>query len=154
VAVVPLDAPTDQPYKRVVVGVDGSKSSIGALVWAVRTASEDQVVEAVYTWTSISAAFPEAGILPAEQYEAAAEQRLATIMATARELLGTEDHEILPRIIEGDARFVLREESATADLLVLGARRHRGFAHAVLGSVTTGLVHQPLTTTVVVPSPR
>ena len=40
--------------------------------------------------------------------------------------------------------------AAEADLLVLGARGHEGVAHLLLGSVTTGLVHQPVIPTVVV----
>ena len=37
-----------------------------------------------------------------------------------------------------------------ADLLVLGARGHEGVARLLVGSVTTGLVHQPVVPTIVV----
>jgi nucleotide-binding universal stress UspA family protein len=54
-------------------------------------------------------------------------------------------------LLDGDPRLLLREAATQADLLVLGARGHRGVAHLVMGSVTTSLVHHPTAPTVVVP---
>jgi nucleotide-binding universal stress UspA family protein len=52
---------------------------------------------------------------------------------------------------QGDPRIVLRDLAATADLLVIGARGHRGVSYLLLGSTTTSLLHHPLSPTVVVP---
>lgn len=153
VAIVPLEVPVEDVHNRIVVGVDGSENSIAALRWAVENAGDDQVVEAVVTWTYIGAAFPEAVALPAEQFEEAAKQTLDKAVAAVEESGVTNGREIVPLVLEGDPRYVLREKSKEADLLVLGARGHRGFAHAILGSVTTGLIHRPLAVTVVVPQP-
>ncbi len=55
------------------------------------------------------------------------------------------------RVEMGDARNILRDASRGSDMLVVGARGHRGVAHLLLGSVATGLVHQPIVPTIVVP---
>ena len=96
---------------------------------------------------------PCAPRLPIERFEANARYTLNHAVDTAREATGT-DRQIVATMVDGDARHVLRRASADADLLVLGARGHRGFAHLLLGSVTTGLVHQPLVATVVIPDPE
>ena len=54
-------------------------------------------------------------------------------------------------IRQGDPRIVLRDLASTADLLVIGARGHRGVAYLLLGSTTTSLLHHPVSPTVVVP---
>lgn len=154
VAVVPACAPLDSPHGRVVVGIDGSKNSIQALAWALRTARQEQVVEVVHTWNYVMAAFPEAPSIPVEHFQVAAEETMERTIVAAEEAAGGTRCEIMKTIVEGDPRLVLKEASEKADLLVLGARGHRGFAHAVLGSVTTALVHQPATTTIVVPSTK
>lgn len=151
VAVVPACAPLDTPHGRVVVGVDGSKNSVEALAWALRTARQDQLVEVVHTWNYVMAAFPEAPSIPVEHFQAAADETMARTIVAAEELAGDTRCEIVRTIVEGDPRLVLKAASEEADLLVVGARGHRGFAHAVLGSVTTALIHQPATTTIVVP---
>lgn len=154
VAVVPAGAALDDQHRRIVVGVDGSANSVEALTWALRTAAPDQVVEAVHTWSYVIAAFPEAPALPIDEFEAAATATLDNTIAAATAAAGTDPEAVERVVVEGDPRLVLREASKAADVLVVGARGHRGFVHAVLGSVTTGLVHQPLTVTVVVPSPK
>ena len=52
---------------------------------------------------------------------------------------------------EGDARAVLQQLGPDADLVVVGRRGHGRLAHALLGSVTTSLLHRPVAPLVVVP---
>jgi nucleotide-binding universal stress UspA family protein len=156
VAVVPMDAPTEPlsslASPQVVVGIDGSENSIAALTWALRSLPPAATILAVHTWgTSIGAA-PELIAFPIENYEAQGAEVLETAVAQAVDSVGdSHGHRVQRLLAFGDPRSVLREKADGADLLVLGARGHRGIAHLLLGSVTTGLVHSPNTVTVVVP---
>jgi len=67
--------------------------------------------------------------------------------------IGDRDVTVEVEVVLGDPRMVLRDMAADADLLVVGARGHRGAAYLLLGSVTTSLSHHPTVPTVVVPSP-
>jgi nucleotide-binding universal stress UspA family protein len=98
---------------RIVVGVDGSPSSIGALRWAIRQAELTGAdVEAVIAWH-----YPIAtggyGWAP-------------TGMATS---------------FDFNPAQVLLGASDGADLLVVGSRGHGGFTEALLGSVSQHCVH-------------
>lgn len=152
VVVVPPAAPVEQAYRRIVVGIDGSENSIAALVWAMRIAAGDVDIEAVHAWTHHFAAVPEPYGIPPDFSEKNASETLDRVIATARERAGEDAREVVGTLVHGDPRAVLRSAPKESDLLVLGARGHRGVAHLLLGSVTTGLIHQPLVTTVVVPS--
>lgn len=154
VAVVPLDAPLDASHGRVVVGIDGSENSVQALAWALTTAAADQVVEVLHTWSAVGATYPGAPVIPLDQFESFAADTMEWTVAAAEEAVGDHGREILRTIVQGDPRLEIQEAAARADLLVLGARGHRGFANAILGSVTTALIHQPLVTTIVVPAPQ
>jgi nucleotide-binding universal stress UspA family protein len=59
------------------------------------------------------------------------------LLTDIKEVLG-EDPPVLvqPRVKQGNPAKVLIEESANADLLVVGKRGHGGFAGLVLGSVS------------------
>lgn len=151
VAVVPAGAPVEDAHHRVVVGIDGSTNSIDALAWALITTDPAIVIEVVHAWTYIVAAFPVAPTVPIDDLEADAAATLDRTIAAARNAAET-DREVTRTMVAGDPRSALRAASEHADLLVVGARGHRGFLHALLGSVTTSLVHNPAVTTVVVPA--
>jgi nucleotide-binding universal stress UspA family protein len=91
-------------------------------------------------------------MVPSEYTEIEAKQTLDNVVAQAIERSAGELPDLVRTLEYGDPRGVLRRLGEEADLLVLGARGHRGVAHLLLGSVTTGLVHQPLITTIVIPS--
>jgi nucleotide-binding universal stress UspA family protein len=59
---------------------------------------------------------------------------------------------ITVRFVHDDARRRLAEESGGADLLVVGARGRRGLTGAVLGSVSTWLLHHSLCPVAIVPT--
>lgn len=151
VVVVPPSAPLDDLHHRVVVGVDGSDRSMEALQWAIDNTPMSSRIDVVHAWESDSA---YSGPL------AVATERLAEL--SARLVADAIDRvkpptEGVSRVIEGqsrqgDARPILRQESTTCDLIVVGARGHSALVDLLLGSTTTSLVHQPETATVVVPS--
>ncbi len=154
VAIVPAHVVADDPIARIVVGVDGSDNSLAALVWAMEMAPEGATIDAVHAWQYAATGLPESYSIPSEVFALAAERVLDDTITKALTRTAGPRREITRRIHNGDPRTVLRELSATADLLVLGAQGKHGLAHLLLGSTTTGLIHQPLSVTVVVPLPR
>jgi nucleotide-binding universal stress UspA family protein len=120
----------------IVVGVDGSPSSADALRWAADQARlVAGTVRVVYAWsppTIAAVGFPPLGFDWAELREQAKEFPAAF----AREVLGDPpDVRIVPVAKTGSAAQVLVDESARADLLVVGSRGLGGLKGMVLGSV-------------------
>lgn len=153
VAIVPIEAPIANRPSRVVVGVDGSPNSIAALAWAVRTTADEVPIEAVHAWSYTLAALPPSGDISPDVFELQARQLLDTSVVEATLAAGGTRHEIIHRLEYGDPRQVL--DNLTVDpaaILVVGSRGHRGIAHLLLGSTTTGLIHRPSVTTVIVPA--
>jgi nucleotide-binding universal stress UspA family protein len=125
----------DGPARTIVVGVDGSDGSVGALSWACEQAAANGAsVEAVTTWQwpmSLGPAVP----IPAG-YDPAGD---AQTMLEAIVQLEADKHPALTiraRVIEGNPAEALMEASRHADLLVVGSRGHGGFAGMLLGSVS------------------
>ncbi|MEV0537966.1 universal stress protein [Kitasatospora sp. NPDC050463] len=142
------DRGVDQ-QRRIVVGVDGSPSSLEALRWAVEQARLwDAAVDAVITWeypTSFGWAAPE----PVDsQYGAIAEKVLSESIA---ELADTDRPvDIHQRVLLGNAAQGLLDAARRADLLVVGSRGYGGFARALLGSASQQCVqHAPCPVVVV-----
>jgi nucleotide-binding universal stress UspA family protein len=125
-------------WKTVLVGVDGSPSSHKALAWAAAEASDhgaDLVVLNVWEHTLLP---PAGSVSVSERYVPDPSQRTAEdLLEDVKAVLG-EDPPVLvqPRVKQGNPSRVLIEESAGADLLVVGTRGHGGFAGLVLGSVS------------------
>ncbi len=150
VVVVPRDAEAAQAITRVVVGVDGSTQSLDALRWALANAPEGAEVEAIQAWSYAPYAGFEVTALDPALIEGQARASLNELVDKAT---GEIDRRVIRTVVSGDPRSVLAEAGETADLLVVGARGHRGVAHLLLGSVTTALAHRPPTPLVVVPEP-
>ncbi len=134
--------------QRIVVGVDGSPSSMAALRWAIRQAERTGAeVEAVTVWWYPPgyglAPMPEgAGDLEGEAAKTLAEA-LAEVSGLAPDVI------VCPRVVEGNAAEVLLRAACGAELLVVGSRGHSGFA-ATLGSVSRHCVrHAPCPVVVV-----
>jgi nucleotide-binding universal stress UspA family protein len=130
---------------RIVVGVDGSPSSIEALCWAVRQARlTGGALEAVTAWSyPTSYGFP---VIADVDWEQGARTRLGEALDAA---VGS-DADVARRVIEGHAARVLVEASGGADLLVVGSRGHGGFTGLLLGSVGEHVVtHAPCPVVVV-----
>ncbi len=81
--------------------------------------------------TAAACAHPP-GVVPDESQRTADE-----LIQVIKEELGEEPPVLVqPRVMQGRPAKVLIEESANADLLVVGKRGHGGFAGLVLGSVS------------------
>jgi nucleotide-binding universal stress UspA family protein len=119
----------------IVVGVDGSDSSVAALGWACDLAARiGSSVEAVTTWhwpMSLGPAIPFA-----DDFDPAgdAETVLAGIVGPEADRFPSLT--IRARTVEGHAAEVLVEASRHADLLVVGSRGHGAFSGMLIGSVS------------------
>jgi nucleotide-binding universal stress UspA family protein len=125
-------------WKTIVVGFDGSPSSQKALSWAAAEAADhaaDLVVINAWEHTLLP---PAGSVSVSERYVPDPSQR--TPEDLLREIKGVlgENPPVLvqPHVKQGQAAQVLIEESAGAELLVVGTRGHGGFRGLVLGSVS------------------
>jgi nucleotide-binding universal stress UspA family protein len=147
----------------IVVGVDGSPSSIAALRFAAEEARlREARIVAVHAWTYVppppvgepglmaaaSADYP--GYLEAERDAAEKELRAALDATFRRE----RDLELEERLLEGDAGEVLVAEAEEATLLVVGSRGRGELVSVLLGSVSSHVVHHATCPVVVVKAPR
>jgi nucleotide-binding universal stress UspA family protein len=140
--------PSGEQERRIVVGVDGSASSKAALAWAVRQARlTGAVVEAVTAWE-----FPAAYGYPVPVLDVDFEElAIKTVKdAIAEVKAGADADSIRYKVVEGNAARVLIDESAGADLLVVGSRGHGGFVEALLGSTGQHAVHHATIPVVVI----
>jgi len=130
----------------IVVGVDGSANSIAALRWAAERARVNgATIRAVFAWrlppVSPTLASVSGGLSPTEIVSHAAAITLDEYLQEAA--LSLDVH--VERInVEGTPAKVLIDEGGRAELLVVGARGHEGFAGLLLGSVATAVTrHAP-----------
>lgn len=153
-AIIPQDAPVPVA-QQVVVAFDGSENSMTALRWALGFASPEAVIDCVMVWdvTPIVVGadqffFPEASDLARERFEHLVDRVVEQAEASwpGAELPSIERH-----FVEGRPRNELSRVAAEADLLVMGARGHGAIGSAILGSVSTWLLHQVERPMVVVP---
>ncbi|MFI7433775.1 universal stress protein [Micromonospora haikouensis] len=121
----------------VVVGVDGSPSSLRAVRLAVAEAARrDRPLRVVhgFVWPLLRVPLgPAAGAPPGAGLRHQAEQLVADAVAEAEK--AAPDVRVTGEIIDGEAAAVLVGESPTAVLVVVGDRGLGGFATLVLGSV-------------------
>jgi nucleotide-binding universal stress UspA family protein len=130
------------PEGRITVAVDGSPSSIDALVWALSLG--DSQVAAVYSHDEW-----ELDDLPLDdQFRAdlgaRAEEMLVYTIAIAVERAGADEARVVYQIMQGDPRTTLVDQAEPDGLLVLGAQGHSGISRWVLGSLADYAVqHAP-----------
>ncbi|NRQ33347.1 universal stress protein [Nonomuraea sp. NN258] len=125
------------PRGEIVVGVDGSDAGRRAVGFAFQEAGLRVArLRAVQAW-----AWPQAGGFdPAdEQAEREARRTLSATLAEFRER--HPDVPVSEELSHGHPVEVLKEASATADLLVVGTRGHGTFAGLVMGSVSQAMLH-------------
>jgi nucleotide-binding universal stress UspA family protein len=124
---------------RVVVGVDGSPSSIGALKRGVRIASALGLpLEAVAAWhyTDMYGGYAGEAYVPTSEALAAGAQAMLDDTASAVFGDAARPSWFHGSVREGGTVRTLLDESEGAEMLVVGSRGHGGFAGLLLGSVS------------------
>jgi nucleotide-binding universal stress UspA family protein len=118
---------------RIVVGVDGSESSLEALDWAARQAHfTGSTLEVITTWewpSSYGWAVP----VPSD-FDPEDDVRRSLDSAVARVRATYPDVQVDRRVVNGHPAPILVEASKGADLLVVGSRGHGEFMGMLLGS--------------------
>lgn len=120
---------------RIVVGIDGSPSSLDALAWAARQADlTGSRLEIVMTW-ELPSSYGWAVPVPTDFNP---EEDVRKALESAVEQVRTEhpDLTIDPRVVSGHPAPILVEASKGADLLVVGSRGHGEFVGMLIGSVS------------------
>lgn len=146
VVVVPVDW-EPHPCRKIVVGFDGSDHSQAALRWALDIAPDPAVVTALMAIDVIPWLQPELVVERHPDYVESAESRIRAALdevdpdACAERLV----------VLHG-ARQALAEAMGDADLIVLGPRGMGGVGRALLGSVTTWMLHSATCPVAIVPS--
>jgi len=138
---------------RIVVGVDGSDGAIAALRWALEEASRRAAsVDAIHGWEYPYVA-DVTGMAAYTVGRGELEQAAGETLDRALELAGPAPQGVrVERILgHGGAARVLLDAAKGADLLVVGARGHGGFAGLLLGSVSHQCAHHAPCPVVVVP---
>ncbi len=137
----------------VLIGCDGSPNSMVALRWAIDFAGRDGTVIVAWVWDATPLAvgadaffFPDASDLAAERFH----HLVDTVSDQARARGVT----VQRKFIRGTPRSVLAEQAEQADLVVVGARGHGAVGAALLGSVSTWMLHHVHRPIAVVPITR
>jgi nucleotide-binding universal stress UspA family protein len=127
------------PEPLVVVGVDGSPTSAGALKWAAAyAAATGATIRAVLSWHYPTAAGPApVGVAPQSISDEVRANMQNALDAELSEVFGTATPpKVETKIAYGHPAQVLVEESGDADLLVVGNRGHGSFTGMLIGSVS------------------
>lgn len=140
--------------KRIVVGVDGSKTSRAALRWAIEEAeSHGSSVEAVHAWHQdvyIGGAYGfDASVIDPTIYRDAGE-RLLEAVVDAEDESGLASP-VRRMLANGPPALALLDAAKGADLIVVGSRGRGGFGGLLLGSVSQQVVHHAPCPVVVIP---
>ncbi len=137
--VVPADAAPDRAVD-LLVGFDGSANSMVALRWAIHFASPGSKIVVAWVWDATPLAvgadaffFPDASDLAVERFN-----HLVETVAPDAALAGVT---LEREFIRGTPRTAIGSHAESADLVVVGARGHGAVGAALLGSVSTWLLH-------------
>ncbi|HYB35839.1 MAG TPA: universal stress protein [Mycobacterium sp.] len=142
--------PSPTPRSGILIGVDGSPCSMAAVRWAAWEATMRNIpltlvhVLAATVSDSRILALPAAAI-PAEffeQREGDARQLLSDAIKVAEDsALGNGIPQINAEVFVSAPAATLVEQSTDAEMVVVGSRGQSTWRRALLGSVSTGLIH-------------
>lgn len=147
--VVPGDAPVDRS-ERLLVGLDGSPNSLAALHWALEFATPGMEIDVTWVWDASPLAvgadeffFPDAS--------ETAEERFQHLIDQSTEGLDDRGVTVVRNFVRGRPRSTLAAAAEHVDLVVVGARGHGAVGAALLGSVSSWVLHHVPKPIVVVP---
>ncbi|MDJ0320909.1 universal stress protein [Pseudarthrobacter sp. PS3-L1] len=140
------------PLRRIIVGVDGSESSVEALRQAQRLAQPvDAKITATAFWDypQIYDGYLAQGI---DGFEESAE---ALLRQAVQDAFGHDTPaNVEPTLVRGHPREGLIEATRAADLVVVGRRGHGAFGGLLLGSVSSACVAHAHCPVLVVHAPQ
>ena len=144
---------------RIVVGVDPGPAGVAALHWALREAVSRQVpLHAVRSWSTSHWPGKRTGHGSHEgvPQRAVAAQELADeqLKLSMEVAPGADTIVCTAGAVQGSASHVLVEQSEGAVMVVLGSRGHGALSRAVLGSVSSSVLHHAQVPVTIVPEPR
>lgn len=136
----------------VLVGFDGSKQSVQALQFGAQEATRSGLALTVVCAYSIPVpVYTTLGALPEKSEAKFAHAAALKVLDEARGHLRDHPGQVTYRCEHGDATGVMRDLSAEAELVVVGARGRGGFIGRILGSVSSALPAHAYCPVVVVP---
>jgi nucleotide-binding universal stress UspA family protein len=143
----------------IVVGVDRSAASTAALEWALAEGiRRGRPVTAVRAWVDpVTAGYPIGTILAnsSEQVgKAALESAQEAVKDACAAVPGADAVDVHAVALRGAAGSVLAEASRGADVVVVGTRAAGALSRAVLGSVSSSVLHHAHSPVAVVPEPH
>lgn len=137
----------------ILVGYDGSELAARAVEYAAAEAARrDTPLTVVAAFTVPTMIYPNIASMPAENEEKASLRAVEELLGEAAGLLRDHEGKVSYRADQGDAAGVLKDLSAQAQTVVVGARGRGGFMGRILGSVSTALPAHSRCPTIVVPS--
>lgn len=146
--VVPSAAATDRPIARLVVGLDGSERSQRALTWAVEFAPEGCAIVVVGAWMPSKSGFEAVAQHYTNELQRSRD-RFNEILDAREAAAGSTLFE--RRFDFADPATTLLDAASRADLLVVGKRGHSGLSAAILGSVSTHVLHHSPVPVAIIP---
>lgn len=132
-------------YKRILVPVDGSKTSDIAIQEAIKLAGEQQAtLRFIHVLEEIYMLYTE-GFLDVASLQAAVREQgnnmLSKAAALAKQASITYEYALLDAHGERTARVIVEDARQwSADVIVMGTHGRRGFDHMIFGSVAEGVV--------------
>jgi len=144
---------------RIVVGIDPSPSGAAALEWALREAVATGVaLHAVRAWSPSAYAmeayvYASPDVAPMESAKAQAEADDQLKLAAER-VPGSDTIACTAVAVLGAASQVLVEQAKDSVMVVVGSRGHGALSRAVLGSVSSAVLHHAAVVVAIVPEPR
>ena len=134
----------------IVVGIEGTAASQGALEWAIREAAmRDCELTVVHAWDYVPAR--DAGRMSEHEERTASDCMLDAAVASAVRAVGVSPA-VTVRSVRGSAAKVLLVESEFAQLLVLGRGHRSGAIDVLRHSVTAECVRRAVCPVVVIPN--
>jgi len=148
VPVVILHAPgtregSHNPDGPILVGVDGTEASTGALEFAMVLAAQTaRTVDAVHAWTLPPVELVPPNLLTAEQVTAiAADQERVAAEGVAGARSDFPEVSLRVRSVQGVAADVLLRQARDSSMLVVGSRGRGEFRGTILGSTSNTVLH-------------